>query len=280
MNTRLHQFYDQFTKSEKRIADFIISNPEVVINSDIHTLSSKINTSSATLSRFVKKWFNCSYGEFKIELVKENDNSSYGNAVEIFKWADDFKEMPNKIITNIEKVCRDVLSVNNLKTIENVINVLSGAENIYLFGVGSSGIVASDLQQKLIKLGKRTVYLTDSNFGVINATLLTPNDVAVALSFSGKTRDVNFAVRQAKKRGAPVISITSSSSEFLRKNSKYTLFVPSVELNESRLAAIFSRYGQLFIVDMIFVGMAKKLAESPDELIVRYKEILKELKEE
>lgn len=279
MKAELLQYYDRFTKSEKKIADFILDNSETVINASIQDLSMQIETSTATLSRFAKKWFNCSYTEFKIELAKDTDMVEYQNATEIFQWADDFKQMPNKIIANIEKVCRDVLSANKLQDIEKVINLLAKADNIFLFGVGSSGIVAADLQQKLIKLGKRSVYMSDSNFGVINATLLKKNDVAIAISFSGKTRDVNFAIQQAKLHQAKVVAITSSRHNYLNENCDYALFVPSVELNESRLAAIFSRYGQLFIVDMIFVGLAKKLAQSPDELIVRYHELLKEMKQ-
>ena len=52
--------------------------------------------------------------------------------------------------------------------------------------------------------------------------------------------------------GAKVISITNNTKNKLRALSDINIVIPSVEMNESRLEAIFSRYGQLFVVDMLF----------------------------
>ena len=187
--------------------------------------------------------------------------------------------MPNKIISHIDQVCKDVLDFNGIKVFEEVITLLADAENIFLFGVGSSGIVAQDMHQKMIKLRKRALYITDSNFGTLNAALCTDKDVVVAISFSGRTKEVNIAARKAKEMGAKVISITNNTKNKLRALSDINIVIPSVEMNESRLAAIFSRYGQLFVVDMLFVGLAKRISNSPSQLLDGYREILKELKE-
>lgn len=279
MNNKIKLVYESLSKSDKLIADFFLQNGRDIINMNIHELSELIGTSTASVSRFVKKVLGMSFSEAKIEFAKNMESLSVENTNEIFGWAMDFNEAPKKIVSHIESVCNDVLRFNNLKVIEEVIEVLAGAHNIYLFGVGSSGIVAQDMQQKLIKLGKRTVFNMDSNFGVLNAALCTKEDVVIAISFSGNTKEVNIAAKRAKEQGAKLVVITGNMKNKLRSISDYCVTVPSLELNESRLAAIFSRYGQLFAIDIIFIGLAKRLTNSPESLIGGYKDLLKELRE-
>jgi DNA-binding MurR/RpiR family transcriptional regulator len=279
MNNKIKLVYESLSKSDKLIADFFLQNGRDIINMNIHELSDLIGTSTASVSRFVKKVLGMSFSEAKIEFAKNMESLSVENTNEIFGWAMDFNEAPKKIVSHIESVCSDVLRFNNLKVIEEVIEVLAGAHTTYLFGVGSSGIVAQDMQQKLIKLGKRTVFNMDSNFGVLNAALCTKEDVVIAISFSGNTKEVNIAAKRAKEQGAKLVVITGNMKNKLRSISDYCVTVPSLELNESRLAAIFSRYGQLFAIDIIFIGLAKRLTNSPESLIRGYKDLLKELRE-
>lgn len=109
--------------------------------------------------------------------------------------------------------------------------------------------------------------------------ICTSKDVVIAFSYSGHTKEVNVAVEKAKEKGAKIITVTGNIKCKLRTLSDISLVVPSVELNESRLAAIFSRYGQLFVVDVLFVGLAKRLSNSPNQLLSGYKELLFDLKD-
>lgn len=279
MNTKIESVYDTLSKSDKAIADYFLSNGKNIISMNIHELAATIGTSSASISRFVRKVLGKSFAQTKIELAKNIENLSEENSKEIFGWASDFNAMPNNIISHIDMTCHDIMDFNGLPVFEDVISALAEAENIYLFGVGSSGIVAQDMRQKLIKLKKRVLYITDSNFGVLNASLCTEKDVVVAISFSGRTREVNLAAKKAKEMGAKVVSITGNTKNKLKTIGDINIAIPSVELNESRLAAIFSRYGQLFVVDMLFVGLAKRLTDSPSQLLNDYKELIQDLKE-
>lgn len=174
---------------------------------------------------------------------------------------------------------RDVVDLNSIELFQKTVDWLNEAENIYLFGVGSSGLVAQDLQQKLIKLGKRALFITDSNFSVLNSMLATEKDVVIAVSNSGESKEVNIAVRKARENGAKIVSITKRRNNRLGKISDIVLVNPSTELNQTRLAPIFSRYEQLFIVDILFVGLSYNMKQSPDQLYIGYQELLKKLKE-
>lgn len=279
MNAKIERIYETLSKSDKNIADYFLNNGEKIPTLTIYELATIIGTSPASISRFVRKVLGKTFAETKIELAKNIENLSLENSNEIFEWASDFEEMPNKIISHIDIICKDVMDFNGINVFKEAIALLGKAESIYLFGVGSSGIVAQDLRQKLIKLKKRALYISDSNFGVLNACLCTERDVVIAISFSGRTKEVNLAAKKAKELGSKVISITGNTKNKLRTLCDINIVIPSLERNESRLAAIFSRYGQLFVVDMIFVGLAKCLTDSPNQLLEGYRDLLRELKE-
>lgn len=270
--------YDMMTNTERVIANYILKDTDKFVKSNIHVMADTLNISSASISRFVRKYCKVSFGELKIELASGGDNNAYNNATEIFNWADSFNEMPDNIIRSISKTCKDVIDVNGIEPFRNAIEWINNARTVFLFGVGSSGIVAMDFMQKLIRLEKLCVYNIDSNFGVLSSKITTEKDVIVAISFSGKTKEVNLAVKEAKKNGTKCIAITRNSKSELENLADLKLLVPSTELNATRLAPIFSRYGQLFIVDMLFLGLAKQKTNSVDEFMNQYQNLLSKLK--
>lgn len=52
-----------------------------------------------------------------------------------------------------------MLDFNEISKFKEAVELLSVAENVYLFGVGSSGVIAQDMRQKLIKLKKELCIL-------------------------------------------------------------------------------------------------------------------------
>ncbi len=276
--TLIKKNYDLMTNTEKVIADYILNNIDNFVKSNIHIMADELDISSASISKFVKKYCDKTFAKLKVELATKIENEAYSNTNEIFNWANSFEEMPNNIINSISKVCNDVYKVNGINQFQKAIELINNAHAIYFFGVGSSGTIVTDFMQKLTRIKKLCIYNSDSNFGVLNSQSATSKDVVIAVSFSGNTKEVNLAVREAKKNGAKCIAITKNSNNELSELADLKLVVPSTELNATRLAPIFSRHGQLFIVDILFLGLAKENTNSVEEFIDQYESLLAKLK--
>lgn len=270
--------YDLMTNTEKIIADYIMNNNDKFVKANIHDMAEKLNISSASISKFVKKYCDKTFAQLKIELATNIEKEAYSRTNEIFNWANSIEEMPNNIMNSILKICSDVYKMNGIDQFISAIELINNANSVYFFGIGSSSIIISDFIQKLMRIKKLCIYNTDSNYGVLNARIATCNDIIIAVSFSGKTKEVNLAVREAKKSGAKCIAITRNSNSELAELADLILAVPSTELNATRLSPIFSRYGQLFIVDILFLGLAKKQTDSLEELLGEYQSLLAKLK--
>ena len=89
------------------------------------------------------------------------------------------------------------------------------------------------------------------------SALMEKGDIAIAISYSGETKEVLKCVENAKKDGIPVIAITKSSiNNTLADMSDIVLRVPFVE-KSLREGAMSSRISQLAVIDMLFLGMAR-----------------------
>lgn len=276
---KIRNQYTQFSRSEKIIADYFLKNSQEVINLSIHDLAAKIGTSSSSISRFVRKINDKSFAETKVDLAKNSMQENYQQSSEIISLADEFELLPSKLLSLINQSCNDIALLNPISLFTEAIDLLENADVVYFFGVGASSLIATDLQQKLIRIGKKCIYHHDSNFGVLNSTTTTSRDVVVAISYTGHTREVLIPVRRSKENGAKIITFTNESSNPLMKMGDVKLLIPDRERAESRISTMFSRYEQLYIIDILFLGLSKRIVKSPEKVINDYHTLLKQLKE-
>lgn len=275
----IRSIYDKLPASEKKVADFVMKNPKQVLTLNIFELAKLCNVSAPSVSRFVRRAFGLTFQETKVELAKNLSKIEKNNITELLSWADDLNDMPSKIINEISLTCNDVIAANKVSTFKDVINLIKNAGTVYFFAVGSSALVAMDFQDKLLKIGIKTVFINDGNLNILNSNICTSKDVAIAISFSGRTKEVNIAVRNAKENNTPIVAITQEKETSLGKLADYVLVTPSYEINENRIGAIFSRYGQLFVVDYLYMGLTKQVIKSTGQFSDDYHKFFEMLKE-
>ncbi len=215
-----------------------------------------------------------------MELAKSLSKIEKSHITELLSWADDLSDMPSKIINEISLTCNDVIAANPIDTFKDVINLIKDAGTVYFFAVGSSAMVAMDFQNKLLKIGIKSVFINDGNLNILNSNVCTSKDVAIAISFSGRSKEVNIAVNNAKKSNTPIVAITQEIESSLGQLADYVLLTPSYEINENRLGAIFSRYGQLFIVDYLYMGLTKQVIKNTEQFSDNYHKFFEMLKED
>lgn len=274
----IKQNYEDFTDSEKLIADYLLSNNESIINLSAKEIGEITNTSAATLIRFSKKLGFESLNEMKLKLSM---------SLRDIKEKADFEYINKKLETtdiiygikkSIDKVMDKTVNLIQEEDLEKAIDLLYKAKNIYIYSVGVSGLVGQDFYYKLSRINKRCIAHVDTHLQITSSILMEPEDVAVAISYSGTTKEVIKCVENANKNNVPVISITKASiSNKLEDLSDITLKVPYVE-KSLREGAMSSRISQLAIIDMLFIGMAKENIEEIENKLVVTREAVKDLK--
>ena len=273
---RMKQYSKSFTQSEQKISEYILKNQEEVVNLSAQELGEKTGTSPASIVRFSRKLGFSGFGELKIEIAKTagNDEEQFDTIISPEDSASDIAEkVVNRAVTSL----KETYALINFKDLEEAIRLMKEAETIYLFGIGASSLVAMDLMYKLVRINKRVIFNIDSHLQLASVVHITSKDLAIGISYSGKTREVNEGIMKAKENGAKVISITSCNKNPLSSISNISLNIPNEE-KQLRFGAISSRMDQLVLIDILFLGIATTNLDKIEEMLMETKEIVKKLK--
>ena len=157
-------------------------------------------------------------------------------------------------MTNIRSIS-DTQAVLNMQSVDRLVEMLRTSDRIFFFGMGASGLVCMDACQKFMRINKKAWYLTDSHTMRQTASLLTPDDMAIFISYSGTTAEIVSALDIALKTGTKTAAITKYSKGNIAAKTDVALYISSPEVT-IRSGAMGSRIAMLNVIDIIFSVMA------------------------
>lgn len=136
------------------------------------------------------------------------------------------------------------------RQIELAIKLIREANQILMIGVGSSGNAAREFESSLLRIGIISKTVIDTHFQLMHTALLKDNDLIIAFSLSGSTKEVEETLLNAKRKNVKIISITNYSSRNIAKLSDCVLLTLK---KESYLegGSLMAKASQLFIIDVI-----------------------------
>ena len=255
----IHQQYDQLRRSEKKVADFVVQQPSLCISLNINQLAQQAEVSEPTVMRFCKAIGCSGFQDFKLQLAKSIGNSQEpGFASLALHPDDDISIIKDKVFSATFQeliLVRDSVNVDHLQT---AASVLSSAERVEFFGFGASGIVASDAYHKFMRFQISTSACSDHHMQLISASTMKEGDVLVAISQSGRSKELIHSVKQAKKNQATVIGICPDQTP-LAEYSDLPLSIAAEE-NTDLFTPLTSRLAHLVVIDVLAtcVAMAKE----------------------
>ncbi|NFB21513.1 MurR/RpiR family transcriptional regulator [Clostridium botulinum] len=276
---RIRENFDSMTKSEKKIAEYIFKSPRDIISDSAQEIAIKTSTSPASVIRFTKKVGYNSLNEFKFALVAEEYTKESTEFDYIINYNDSIDSIINKLGNKMIDTINDTKELVDDEKLLEAVKAIKNAETIYLYGVGASAMVAMDFQYKLLRINKKVMFQQDSHLQLAVSVHITNRDVAVAISYSGNTREVNLAVEEAKKNGATTIAITKCGKSILSSIADINLNIPSIE-KDLRIGAISSRTSQLFVTDSLFLGIAKENLDKTEKNLINTRNLVEVLKRE
>ena len=251
---KLQTLRESLSKSEKKVADYIIKSPDQVIYLSVAELAQNSGVSDPTVVRTCQKIGLSGYQELKVTLAQDIVSPLQSIHEEILE-DDSIKTVIDKVFQSTIHALtytRDILRDQNL---EAAVQVIMDARKIIIFGLGNSHAIAVDLQHKLMRLGCDATAYTDPHMAAIAGAYVGPGDVAFAISHSGSSKDTVENARLAKENGATLISLTNIGTTPLSNIADIKLHTASRE-TRYRIVALSSRIAQIAIIDAIYTVIA------------------------
>jgi len=271
---RLQQSINQLSEAEKKIGNFILQYPDLVPNMTTKDMSKKTGSSESTVVRFCKSVGIESFKSLKLELVREIAQSDMKlTDFTILETSGEAYDFFQQVIHVNKTAIESLFTSVDRKSIEKAVDALQQANQIVFFGVGGSATAAIDGYYKFMRLGYQCIAPQDFHLLLSTIPYLNKNDVFIAISMSGKTKDVLDLAEVAKRAGVTVIAITNLEKSPLYKLADIHLCTPNVE-HDFRIGSIPSRMTQLTIIDALYVSIFHAVG---DQVVSKYQDARKEV---
>ena len=261
--------YSTLSKVGKRIADYILADPVHITSISIQQMAAELDIAESSIIRFCKIVGCAGFSEVKLLLAKYSPKS-VRTIFEDLSETDSISTISESVFSRNIDTLERALQLLDFEKIEQAVGVLSRAENILILGVGASGTIAEDFYIRLMRIGIRAVSLTDSHLMQIQASQCGSDTAVIAISHTGKTREIVSAVRTARECGAPTIGITGYPDTSLKEVSDICL-----ELYSPEQLFVSPRVAQFSLIDTLYVSLAIRRKDSVVQNIERMNEVLK-----
>ncbi|QIA26707.1 MurR/RpiR family transcriptional regulator [Thermaerobacter sp. PB12/4term] len=267
---------DKLTASERKVADFILSNPGEAVYLSVTELADRCGTSEASVVRFCRKAGFQGFQHLKIalawSLVPPAAGAGEGSAAGLGELA-----AVSVLHDQTVQALADTRGVLPPAVLRKAAQALARARRIDVYGVGTSGMVARIAAYKLIRHGKPAFAHGDPHMQAISAAVLGPTDVALAISFSGSTQDTLHSLELAKRSGATTISITNYPRSPIRRVSDILIPI-AVRENPLQSGALPVLAAQLYAVEVLVATTVEEMGDAAHQALQRTSEAVMEKK--
>ena len=269
---RIRTLYNTMGKAEKRLADWLLENPDRLIGLSISELAEFAGVSEATVVRFSRKLGFDGYQELKIS-VAQDISAGYRPIHESVGRTDSCAQIADKVIGDITNALEHTRRILSPERLESAAESIIRARRILICGLGASASVAMDAAHKFIREGLNAVACSDNHMQVIQASQLEKGDVLLAVSHSGSSRDIVECASLAHEQGAVTICITNYGKSPLQAACDIALFTASDE-TRYRILALSSRIAQLALIDTLYLYVAMRRDEAAVDAVNRAEKAL------
>ncbi|MEV7226931.1 SIS domain-containing protein [Polymorphospora sp. NPDC051019] len=245
---RLNSSLPSLRRSERKVADVVLADPHAVVPMTLAELAEAAGVSQPTIVRFANAIGCDGFHDFRIQLA-QSVALGIPATQSVIEAQDGTATTVSKIfdfsITSLDHVRRHL----DLAALDSAVAALAASTHIAFIGLGASGIVAMDAEQKFPLFGVPCSAPVDTHQQFLAASTSTPTTAFVAISNTGRTVSILDTVRVARERGATVIGITGGKTP-LAELSNIPLIVESLD-NTDIYTPTISRLAQLVVVDIL-----------------------------
>ena len=213
----MYAFYSRMKKCVEQedgdtyvwIANYLLQHHKTIAQLSINELAVKCHTSPATITRFCKQVNLSDFKQLKDDCLEyslflEQKGNRHQETNDLYDL--DFIQYQQDVLASLNETFGQLDEAKLLKSA----SWIAHAESIGFFGSSFSNFIAKSTSDKFIRVGKKCRSFSTYDDQLWEAQRMTEKDLAIIISFSGKTELIVRILRVLKKNQVPLIFITSS----------------------------------------------------------------------
>jgi DNA-binding MurR/RpiR family transcriptional regulator len=220
------EHYDQLTKSEKRIADYVRQNQDEVAFLSAAEIASQLDLSEATMVRFARTLGFDSYPALRNALQAKFRHLATHSA-RLRSRLDDLREAGDifeRLVASEIAFLTESLQTVDRKALDAAVELLRTHQRVFVFGLGPSISLVDLLEIRLTRSAKHVIPLRTSGKELLEPLLLmNKDDLVIVIGFFNLTPSMKILLEQAHLHKTPVILVTDTLGPLLSDRATVTL---------------------------------------------------------
>jgi DNA-binding MurR/RpiR family transcriptional regulator len=246
---------ESFSRSERRLADIILTDVDKAVNGSIVELAARADISPPTVTRFCRRLGCQSFAEFKVRLAKSRFLAErYLIPPSGPQTAHD---IARHIINCAQSTLYSFFEGLDPEALEMAADRIVGSSYVLSFGSGgASSMVATEFETRLFRLGLKVTASIDHQ-GQMRAAAAPKGTVVVGFSTSGRNLELARALAIAGEYGMERIVLTRPHSPVAEQAD--ILLGIDVREEDDILRPSSARYAFLAMIDVVAQTVATRM---------------------
>lgn len=269
--SRVKDQYALLRPSERRVADAVLADVAFAIDASNADLARRAGVSEPTVTRFCRSVGCRGVRDFKLRLAQSLVvGSLYLAPVAEPASADDGPAYWHSILQEARQALGEVERQLDRSALETAAALLADAGQVAAFGLGGSSVALSqEVQFRLFRYGVSISACWDPYMMRMLASTLGRGDVVIAVSATGRTREVVECLEIARHYGAQGIAVTAPDTELARAAD--VALTVSVREYPDILTPSASRFAFMAVIDLMAAATGYRIGDPAREALRRIK---------
>lgn len=245
---RIHASYFQLTATERKVADFVLSQPAQVQFMSITQLAEECGTAEASISRFCRTLKLKGFNAFKIELAR---HSAAAGTKPVTAEPDTVVGCAAQVGRNATEAVAQTLELIEPAQVMRAVELIEQAARVVCMGSGASMVMANECAHLFSTVTDKFCTVADSHMQMSCVATLKPGDLVILFSYSGATTNGLQVLELAKSRGIQTLLVTRFHKSPATKLADVVLRCGSNE-GPFQFGSVPARIAQLVVLDVLF----------------------------
>jgi DNA-binding MurR/RpiR family transcriptional regulator len=263
----LSEKYNQFTKSEKRIANYLRKHQEECAFLSAAELATKLELSEATTVRFARSMGFESYPEMR-RILQSSYRQRVTHSARLRGRLGDLREtgdvFERLVVSDIDYMTQALDSVNR-KELARAVEMLRVHKRVFVFGVGPSVSLVDLMEIRLGRFGYQVIPLKTGGREILDSLLMmTEKDLLFMICFFDVSSVMQFVLNYTNEIHCPVIMLTDTLESILGDKADVVLAAKRGPMSEFHSLVV-----PMTIINSLLLSIAseeKNVMENLDKL--------------
>jgi DNA-binding MurR/RpiR family transcriptional regulator len=255
--------YEELSPRLQQVAKYVLENPNDMALQTLAVIAERCEVQPSTIVRFAKTFGYEGASDmqelFKDEMLTQSPSPSYAERIRQFsRRAGAAGALAPQDVMH-EFADSNILALEHLKSsvrkadLERAVDLIAGANAVYIVGLRRSFPVASYLAYALRHVDKRA-YLLDGVAGMLaeQSTMLTSKDLLIAISFQPYAAETVEIVSATREQKARIIAITDSRLSPIAAASDLVFEIKDAEVRQFRSLTASLCLAQSLVISYAF----------------------------